>query len=52
MNAGYNGRQIVGIDLHRHRSVVVQMSSEGEPAGCDPDRQRSGEASCRDGQLG
>src|SRR5688572_4993501 len=29
----YFGRQIVGIDLHRRRSVVVRMSPEGEVLG-------------------
>ena len=33
MNAEYDGRQIVGIDLHRRRSVIVQMSREGERLG-------------------
>ncbi len=27
---GYDGRQIVGIDLHRRRSVIVRMSEAGE----------------------
>ena len=31
--AEYDGRQIVGIDLHRRRSVVVRMSSEGDRLG-------------------
>jgi transposase len=30
MEAAYDGRQIVGIDLHRRRSVLVRMSEEGE----------------------
>jgi len=29
----YAGRRYVGIDLHRHRSVIVQMSPEGERLG-------------------
>ena len=33
MNAEYDGRQIVGIDLHRRRSVIVQLSPEGERLG-------------------
>ena len=28
MEAGYDGRQIVGIDLHRRRSVVVRIDNE------------------------
>ena len=28
MDAGYDGRQIVGIDLHRRRSVIVRMAAE------------------------
>jgi transposase len=30
MDAAYDGRQIVGIDLHRRRSVIVRMSEGGE----------------------
>jgi transposase len=30
MHAGYDGRQIVGIDLHRRRSVIVRMTEAGE----------------------
>jgi len=30
MDAAYDGRQIVGIDLHRRRSVIVRMSQAGE----------------------
>ena len=30
MDAGYDGRQIVGIDLHRRRSVIVRMSPDGQ----------------------
>ncbi|MCW3844204.1 IS110 family transposase [Micromonospora yasonensis] len=30
MQAEYDGRQIVGIDLHRRRSVIVRMSEAGE----------------------
>jgi transposase len=33
VNAEYNGRQVVGIDLHRRRSVIVQMTPEGEHLG-------------------
>lgn len=33
MTAGYDGQQIVGMDLHRKRSVLVRMSSEGERLG-------------------
>jgi transposase len=29
MTAGYDGRQIVGMDLHRRRSVLVRMTAEG-----------------------
>jgi transposase len=29
----YDGRQYVGIDLHRRRSVIVRMSAEGERIG-------------------
>jgi hypothetical protein len=27
---GYDGKQIVGIDLHRRRSVIVRMTEAGE----------------------
>jgi transposase len=30
MQADYDGRQIVGIDLHRRRSVIVRMTEAGE----------------------
>ena len=33
MQAEYDGRQIVGMDLHRHRSVLVRMSETGEQLG-------------------
>ena len=29
MDASYDGRQIVGIDLHRQRSVIVRMTEDG-----------------------
>ena len=30
MSAEYDGRQVVGIDLHRRRSVIVRMTEAGE----------------------
>jgi transposase len=33
MDADYDGRQVVGIDLHRRRSVIVRMSEAGERLG-------------------
>jgi hypothetical protein len=30
MQAGYDGRQIVGLNLHRRRSLLVPMSESGE----------------------
>ena len=33
MQAEYDGRQIVGMDLHRRRSVLVRMSEAGEQLG-------------------
>jgi transposase len=33
MSAEYDGQQIVGIDLHRRRSVIVRMSDTGEQLG-------------------
>ena len=29
MTEAYDGRQVVGMDLHRHRSVVVRMTEDG-----------------------
>jgi hypothetical protein len=29
----YDGRQFVGVDLHRRRSVLVRMTEAGEPLG-------------------
>src|SRR6266498_5916891 len=34
MLAEYDGRQVVGIDLHRRRSVIVRMAEAGEQLGC------------------
>src|SRR3954462_13568404 len=31
MSAEYDGEQVVGIDLHRRRSVMVRMTESGEP---------------------
>jgi hypothetical protein len=31
--AEYDGRQFVGIDLHRRRSVIVRMTPEGQQLG-------------------
>jgi transposase len=33
MTAGYDGQQIVGMDLHRRRSVLVRMTADGERLG-------------------
>src|ERR671920_1252468 len=33
VNGEYDGRQCVGIDLHRRRSVIVRMTPEGEQLG-------------------
>ncbi len=30
MSEEYAGRQVVGIDLHRRRSVIVRMTESGE----------------------
>ena len=29
MDEAYDGRQVVGMDLHRRRSVLVRMSMDG-----------------------
>src|SRR5256714_14488852 len=33
METAYDGRQVVGMDLHRHRSVLVRMSEDGRKLG-------------------
>jgi transposase len=33
MDASYDGRQVVGMDLHRRRSVLVRMSEDGRRLG-------------------
>jgi hypothetical protein len=33
MNGDYAGRQVVGMDLHRHRSVLARMSEDGRKLG-------------------
>jgi transposase len=33
METVYDGRQIVGMDLHRRRSVLVRMTEEGQRLG-------------------
>jgi hypothetical protein len=37
---GIAGRQVVGIDLHLHRSVIRQIDDVGKRDGLGPDRQR------------
>jgi hypothetical protein len=34
MQADYDGRQVVGIDLHRRRSVIVRMTETGQRPDC------------------
>jgi transposase len=33
MTEAYDGRQVVGMDLHRHRSVIVRMTGDGRRPG-------------------
>ena len=33
METAYDGRQVVGVDLHRRRSVVVRMTEDGQRLG-------------------
>src|SRR5918995_1031689 len=33
VDGGYDGRQVVGMDLHRRRSVLVRMTADGEQLG-------------------
>ena len=41
MTGAYDGRQVVGMDLHRRRSVLVRMTEDGRKLDC-PDRQQPG----------
>ena len=36
MSEEYAGRQVVGMDLHRHRSVLVRMTEDGRELGTAP----------------
>jgi hypothetical protein len=45
MTEAYDGRQVVGMDLHRRRSVLVRMTMDGrklETAGSRTARPRCG----------
>ena len=33
MTEAYDGRQVVGMDLHRRRSVLVRMTADGQRLG-------------------
>jgi transposase len=33
MHAGYDGRQVAGMDLHQRRSVLVRMTGDGRRLG-------------------
>ena len=44
MTEAYDGRQVVGIDLHRRRSVIVWMTEDGRKLGDCPDHQQPGGA--------
>jgi hypothetical protein len=33
MDSAYDGRQVVGMDLHRRRSVLVRMTEDGRRLG-------------------
>jgi hypothetical protein len=39
MRGDYGGAQVVGMDLHRRRSVLVRMDGDGKRLGDGPDRQ-------------
>ena len=47
MTEAYDGRQVVGMDLHRQRSVLVRMTEDGRQAGDRPDHQQPGGAAAR-----
>ena len=49
MSEAYEGRQIVGMDLHRRRSVLVRMTEAGRAAGDGADLQRPGVPAAGDG---
>ena len=44
METAYDGRQVVGMDLHRRRSVLVRMTEDGRRLGIAAGwiRERSG----------
>jgi hypothetical protein len=50
MTEVYDGRQVVGMDLHRRRSVLVRMTEDGRKAGDRPDHQLPGGAAARNRQ--
>jgi len=41
VDASYEGKQLIGIDVHRRRSVLVRMSEAGEKARDHADQQRA-----------
>jgi hypothetical protein len=45
MESAYDGWQVVGMDLHRHRSVLVRMTEDGRRLG--PARITNGPAELR-----
>ena len=57
MSGAYEGRQIVGMDLHRRRSVLVRMTETGEHLETvrisnDPEYLRAGDGPRRGGPRG
>ena len=57
MSGAYEGKQIVGMDLHRRRSVLVRMTETGEHLETvrisnDPDYLRAGDGPRRGGTGG
>ncbi|WP_203791654.1 hypothetical protein, partial [Paractinoplanes rishiriensis] len=53
MSAEYDGPQIVGIDLHRRRSVIVRMDQAGQRlASCRIDNDPVAFAACGDREGG
>jgi hypothetical protein len=34
VSESYSGRQFVGIDLHRRRSVIARLTADGDPLEC------------------
>ena len=52
MSEAYDGREVVGMDLHRRRSQTAKMTANGCPQAADHDRDRHEEPRLRLGGFG